>query len=58
MSRSVWALEKEDIIDFIGGLDARAWLAVVCPSLPHDDIVQTCAHSLRGERDELGNLKP
>jgi hypothetical protein len=43
MSKCVWALEKEDITDFIGALqeeDARAWLAKVLPSLPQEDMVR------------------
>ena len=43
MAKCVWALQKEEITDLIGGLqeqDARAWLAVIFSSLPHDDIVQ------------------
>jgi hypothetical protein len=43
MSKCVWALEKEDIIDFIGALqkeDARAWLAKVLSSLPHEERVR------------------
>jgi hypothetical protein len=43
MSKCVWALEKEDIIDFIGALqeeDARAWLAKMLSSLPHEERVR------------------
>ena len=43
MAKCVWALQKEDITDFLGGLqeqDARAWLATVFSSLPHDDLVR------------------
>jgi hypothetical protein len=41
MSKCVWALEKEDIADFIGALqeeDARAWLAKVLSSVVQEDI--------------------
>jgi hypothetical protein len=43
LEKCVWALEKEDITDFIGGLqeqDARAWLAQTFSSLPQDDLVR------------------
>lgn len=43
MSKCVWALEKEDITDFLGALqegDARAWLAKVLSSLPQEDMVR------------------
>jgi hypothetical protein len=43
MSKCVWALEKEGITDFIGALqeeDARAWLANVLSSLPHEERVR------------------
>jgi hypothetical protein len=43
MSKCVWALEKEDITDFIGAMqeeDARAWLAKVLSSLPQEDMVR------------------
>jgi hypothetical protein len=40
---TVWALEKEDITYFIGGVqeqDARAWLAHTFSSLPQDDLIR------------------
>ena len=43
MAKCVWALQKDDITGFLGGLqeqDARAWLATVLSSLPHDDRIR------------------
>ena len=43
LAKCVWALEKEDIIEFIGCLqeqDARAWLAQTFSSLPQEDLVR------------------
>lgn len=43
MSKCVWALEKEDITDFIGALQeegARAWLAKILTLLPQEDMVR------------------
>jgi hypothetical protein len=43
MAKCVWALEKEEITNFIGGLqeqDLRAWLASIFFSLPQDDLVR------------------
>ena len=42
LAKCVWALEKEDITEFIGCLqeqDARAWLAQTFSSLPQEDLV-------------------
>ena len=43
LAKCVWALEKEDITEFIGCLqeqDARAWLAQTFSSLPQEDMVR------------------
>jgi hypothetical protein len=43
MAKCVWALEKEDITNFIGALqeeDARAWLEKILSSLPQADMVR------------------
>ena len=50
LAKCVWALEKEDITEFIGCLqeqDARAWLAQTFSSLPQEDLVRvtTCGQS-------------
>ena len=42
LAKCVWALEKEDITEFIGCLqeqNARAWLAQIFSSLPQEDLV-------------------
>ena len=42
LAKCVWALEKEDITEFVGCLqeqDARAWLAQTFSSLPQEDLV-------------------
>lgn len=43
MARCAWALEHEDIVDFIYNTqheDAQGWLVQVMDSLPHNDMIQ------------------
>jgi hypothetical protein len=43
VSRCVWSLEREEIVEFlrhVPEVDARAWLSVVMNHLPHEDLTR------------------
>ena len=43
VSRCVWSLEREEIVEFlrhVSEVDARAWLSVVMNHLPHKDLTR------------------
>lgn len=43
MARCIWALEKEEIVEAMGGIsenDAKSWVAIMTEILPQEDVVR------------------
>ncbi|TVU33601.1 hypothetical protein EJB05_25426, partial [Eragrostis curvula] len=53
MSKSVWALEKDEITELLSEThehDAKGWLLSVMKNLAHDDLVRVATRPQRGEK--------